>query len=472
MTTTGTTSGTTSATSRGTWGMDTAAGLAASHDLESGAQQVTELARLVETALHGFEWHGTDAERTRETWDGSGRPTLDTTAQHLSALALQIRQEAEAQDAVSDLGAAGTAAGAAIGADSGAAPGLLAAVRGWVGDRIDAAWAGLVRTGGHVADVLTKVADVVTGREDHTLVDIAASALAGVGSAAGTIANTITGEDQRWFGEGPGLTEPPRTVPTDPLLASDRQPVLTAPTDLPSLMQGVTDGYQVASADPDVRGDVRITRIDNGTGTPSYVVAVPGTERWWPDAGPVGRDLSANLQLMAGNPTAAAESVRRAMDAAGIPDGAPVLLVGHSQGGIIAGTLASDPAFAERYGQVSLVTFGAPIDHLHLDPSVQALALQHRFDVVPRLDLGGLDTSGAFGDPGARDDGDPRQSRQHLGPGRQPLAHRLSRLGARSPLVGQRDRIYPEGLSGDVGPLPRGSGGLGERGRRPRQSWT
>ena len=32
---------------------------------------------------------------------------------------------------------------------------------------------------------------------------------------------------------------------------------------------------------------------------------------------------------MAGNPTAAAESVRAAMERAGIPPGSPVLLVGH-----------------------------------------------------------------------------------------------------------------------------------------------
>ena len=132
-------------------------------------------------------------------------------------------------------------------------------------------------------------------------------------------------------------------------------------------MQGVTDSYQVGDGARQ-HGDVRITQVDNGTGTPAYVVAVPGTERWGPDAGPMPRDLSANLNLVAGNPTAAAESVRLAMDAAGIPPGSPVMLVGHSQGGIIAAQLASDPAFVERYGVTHVMTYGAPIDHMQLAP--------------------------------------------------------------------------------------------------------
>ncbi len=106
------------------------------------------------------------------------------------------------------------------------------------------------------------------------------------------------------------------------------------------------------------------------------------------------RDLSGNLNLVAGNPTAAAESVTRAMENAGIPQGSPVMLVGHSQGGIIAAQLASDPAFVERYGVSHVMTYGAPIDHMQLAPGVQGLQVQHHNDVVPRLDLGGVDLFG------------------------------------------------------------------------------
>ena len=60
----------------------------------------------------------------------------------------------------------------------------------------------------------------------------------------------------------------------------------------------------------------------------------------------------------------------------------------------VAAPLASDPTFVQRYGVTNVLTYGAPIDHMQLAPGVQALQVQHRFDVVPRLDLGGVDLDG------------------------------------------------------------------------------
>lgn len=374
-----------------TLGMDTAAGLAASQEIDAGSQQIAEIATKLDGALAGFDWYGTDADRTRDTWAGTERPTLDSTVQHLAGLALLIRREAEAQDTASGEGSAG--GGTAVAAGQGGVLGFLGKVGTFLGDRIGAAFDGLKRTLGHYGDFLGKVGDVLTGKEDHSVAEIAAAALATVGAGVGTVANVITGEDNKWFGEGAGAVGSPVATPTDPLQAGQYQPVLTQPTDLPSLMQGVTDSYQVGEG-PGSTGDVRITKVDNGTGTPGYVVSIPGTEYWGPDAGGVPRDLSANLNLMAGSPTAAAESVQKAMDAAGIPPGSPVMLVGHSQGGIIAGQLASDPAFVQRYGVTNVLTYGAPIDHMQLAPGVQGLQLQHQYDLVPRLDLGGVDVNG------------------------------------------------------------------------------
>lgn len=374
-----------------TLGMDTAAGLAASQEIDAGSQQIAELATKLDGAIQSFEWHGTDADRTRDTWAGTERPTLDATVQHLASLALLIRREAEAQDTASGEGTAGGGAVAASG--QGGVLGFLSSIGTFVGDRINAAAAGLERTFGHLGDYYGKVFDVLTGKEDHSVAEIAASALAAVGSEAGTVWNAITGEDHHWFGEGTGAVGTPVATPTDPLQAGQFQPVLAQPIDLPSLMQGVTDSYQVGEG-PGSTGDVRITKVDNGTGTAAYVVSIPGTEYWGADAGAVPRDLSANLNLMAGSPTAAAQSVQQAMDAAGIPPGSPVMLVGHSQGGIIAGQLASDPAFVEKYGVTNVLTYGAPIDHMQLAPGVQALQMQHQYDLVPRLDLGGVDVGG------------------------------------------------------------------------------
>lgn len=374
-----------------THGMDTAAGRVAGEQLDTGAQEIRELAGRLDALLHSFDWTGSDAERVRETWQVQERPDLDAAAGHLSGLAALLRAEAEAQDGASDSGAGGGTAVAA--APAAGAGGWLSRIGSWIGDRVGAFATGLARSMEHKADFWGKVGDVLTGREDWSVSEIAASALAGVGAEAGAWAGLVTGEDGRWFGEGAGVAGTPSAVPTDAAQASQYRPALTPPTDLASLMQGVADGYQVGS-EPGSTGDVRITRVDNGTGTPGYVVAIPGTENWSPSAGAQPRDLSANLNLVAGNPTAAAESVQRAMEAAGIPPGAPVMLVGHSQGGIIAGALASDPAFMERFGVSHVMTYGAPIDHMALDPRVQVMQMQHGADLVPRLDLGGLGAGG------------------------------------------------------------------------------
>ncbi|WP_148616231.1 hypothetical protein [Nocardioides rubriscoriae] len=374
-----------------TLGMDTEAGLAASTELDRGSQRIAELATRLDGALRSFEWTGLDAERTLDAWQHTERPALDATVTRLAEMALQVRQEAQAQDVVSGDGSSPVTGDGGV-VTSAQPQGFFASVGQFLTDRIAAAYDGAVRTLGHAGGPLGQVGDVLTGRQDHSVSEIAASALLTLGSAAGTVANLVTGKEQHVLGEGTGVAGVPTVVPAQGA-GSLYHPALAPPTDLPGLMQSVTDSYQVGADPSGGSGDVRITRVDNGSG-PAYVVSIPGTETWSPVAGSEPRDLSANLQLVAGNPTAAAESVRAAMDAAGIPPGSPVMLVGHSQGGIIAAQLASDPTFVRHYGVTNLLTYGAPIDHVQLAPGVEALQVQHRFDLVPRLDLGGVDVHG------------------------------------------------------------------------------
>jgi hypothetical protein len=379
-----------------THGMDTEAARNASNDLEGGADQITGLAQRLDGLLMNLEWFGSDAERVRASWQGQERRSLDSTAAHLLELVALIRREAEAQDATSENGG-GQGSGTAV---AGSDPTVAGAggLAGWLSSHLGAFFQGLGRTAAAGGDLIGKIGDVLTGDKDWSVAAIAASALTTGGSAVGAVVNGVTGEDQHWFDEGTGLSGAPVAAPTDPNLATQFQPALTAPHDLPSMMQGVTDGYQVGQA-PGSSGDVRITRIDNGTGTPSWIVAVPGTESWSPAAGSTGRDLTANFGLMAGNPTAASESVRSAMVAAGIQPGDHTMLVAHSQGGIIAAQLASDHSFVERFGVTNVMTYGAPIDHVTIDPGVSVLQMKHQYDVVPTLDLGGVRADGNLPGP-------------------------------------------------------------------------
>lgn len=117
----------------------------------------------------------------------------------------------------------------------------------------------------------------------------------------------------------------------------------------------------------------------------SYTVIVKGTHRW--DFTSYGtQDMGSNVQAVANMNSDARQAVIAALKVAGVPSDAPIELVGHSQGGIVVGQLASDPAFAKRYNVVSAMTTGAPVGAFRPQPQVQMLSLEHTSDIVPRLE--------------------------------------------------------------------------------------
>lgn len=373
-----------------THGMDTVAGKQAGDQVRQGSDEIIALAQQIDAVLMSFDWTGTDAERVRAHWQDVERPALDRTAQHLSELAVLLQHEADAQDHASGTG---ETAGSAATTTAAATPDSGGGVMGWLDRHVGNFLRGLVTTGENAIDFVSKLDDVLTGEQDWSVMALAASAASTAGALAGAIYNGVAGTDAHAFDEGPGQAGPPVAVPTDPSQAPQHQPALTQPTDLASVMQGVTDAYQVGDG-PNSTGDIRVTRVDNGTGTPGFIVAVPGTETWSPSAGANPHDLTANLALAAGTPSAASESVIRAMEQAGIPAGSPVFLVGHSQAGIGLATLASDPAIVDRFNITHVMTYGAPIDHVDVDPRVQVMQINHGWDWIPKLDFAGVRTDG------------------------------------------------------------------------------
>ena len=57
------------------------------------------------------------------------------------------------------------------------------------------------------------------------------------------------------------------------------------------------------------------------------------------------------------------------MDQAGIAPGDAVLLAGHSLGGIVATSMAADPAITSRYRIAAVITAGAPVSGESVPPS-------------------------------------------------------------------------------------------------------
>lgn len=131
-------------------------------------------------------------------------------------------------------------------------------------------------------------------------------------------------------------------------------------------------------------GRVQIITVDGDT--PSYIVQIPGTQDWSTQRGDNPVDLTTNVALMAGDDTVMADLVAEAMREAGIPPGAPVMLTGHSQGGITAMTMAADPDLRDEFSITSVVTGGSPVGRIDVPDGVSVLSLEHTQDVVPMLD--------------------------------------------------------------------------------------
>ncbi len=147
-------------------------------------------------------------------------------------------------------------------------------------------------------------------------------------------------------------------------------------------------------------GRVRVVELAAPGGGSAWVVAVPGTQEWSPRAGANPFDLTTDVRAVTGDVTLAAAGVAAALAAAqvsaqpttGMTTQAtareePVLLVGHSQGGILAAALAADARFRAAHRVTHVVTTGAPVGVFAVPRSVRVLSVEHADDPVPTLDL-------------------------------------------------------------------------------------
>lgn len=133
-------------------------------------------------------------------------------------------------------------------------------------------------------------------------------------------------------------------------------------------------------------GTIEIQTWVDADGVPHHVVYIPGTDDLttlpWTRDGDV-RDLPTNLAVIGGGTTTYGAGILRAMHDAGIGPDDPVMMVGHSQGGMEAVWAATTGEFTVT----QVVTAGAPVGALGEPPAgTQVLSLENRGDVVPLLD--------------------------------------------------------------------------------------
>jgi len=127
-------------------------------------------------------------------------------------------------------------------------------------------------------------------------------------------------------------------------------------------------------------GNIRIESYQTVKGR-MVVVYLPGTANWSPVGGTSAFDLRSNLDLIGDAQNSnSSRAAHAAMSAFGVGPSDHLILVGYSQGGLVAAELAR-----ENPNVIGLVTLGSPIANERLPHNLSVLSIEHSNDIVPAL---------------------------------------------------------------------------------------
>lgn len=132
-------------------------------------------------------------------------------------------------------------------------------------------------------------------------------------------------------------------------------------------------------------GTIAIQRFTTKDGKHSWLVTIPGTDGHMDS--PFGWAQNVDLMSSDAGQRAKADSARyvmAAMKRAGIQPSDPVALVGHSQGGIVAASIASDPQHAFNVKHV--VTAGSPIANHPIRKGTWVTSTEVNDELISSLD--------------------------------------------------------------------------------------
>jgi hypothetical protein len=156
------------------------------------------------------------------------------------------------------------------------------------------------------------------------------------------------------------------------------------PRTLASVMTGLARRNDGTSGEIDVR-----ILTSPGAEQRRVIVDIPGTKDWSPTRhnGDI-TSIATNLRALAGTSTSYERGVVQAMRQAGIQPSDDVMLVGHSEGGMVAINAAIHAASSGQFQIGHVVTAGAPIGAVaaRVPRRVEVLALENEGDLVPHLD--------------------------------------------------------------------------------------
>ena len=160
------------------------------------------------------------------------------------------------------------------------------------------------------------------------------------------------------------------------------------PTDVKGLLAHLSDIAALSEgSDSAANGTIEIQTVTDADGQAVHIVNLPGTDDlgtlpWTADDDV--RDMGTNLDLIAGDHDDYQQGILEAMHQAGIQADEPVLIIGHSQGGMEAVAIAAGQS---DYNVTDVVTAGSPTAQVGGFPTgVNVLSLEQHGDLVPLLD--------------------------------------------------------------------------------------
>lgn len=386
-------------------GMDTEQVTGQSEALARAAQRLEGLLGDLDGSVRSVAWVGPDADAFREQWGSTRREGESLVMPGLEDRSRELQQHVEEQDRASEDGDGGWFGDMMdwLGDTAGDVVDAIGDGMDWLGDRISdgADWVGdrigegLDWLGDRVQDgkdlvstAIDAVRDFEWPRVTELLVDGATGLIRGTGDAI----EALTGIDLKLADDGTGYADAPVPV-------TGEESGLVPPSDLSQIIANTNTTY----GDKET-GEVSMSVVGNPpTGV---IVNIPGTEKWGPGAGDNPMDLTGNAEQAgsggwSAGSQATADAIAQLYADNDIPPGTPLMLNGHSQGGMIASSLAANEDFASQYNLTNVMTYGSPVDNYSVPSSVNQLNLQHGGDAVPRIDLGGL----ALGPGGGGSDG-------------------------------------------------------------------
>lgn len=149
-------------------------------------------------------------------------------------------------------------------------------------------------------------------------------------------------------------------------VVADRPVAVTGPPearrDAPTALDGSASAVLGLIPRGASEGELTVTEVARPHGGTAWVVGLPGTQGGllpaYDSTDPW--DAAGLMDALTADSAATAPAVRAALEAAGVPHGAPLVLAGYSQGGVHAVNLAGDAEFSAAYPVAGVVTVAAP----------------------------------------------------------------------------------------------------------------